>query len=88
MIRQLEDDDPVSCFIAVSQRVLMDAGLAVPLWDELADTPPRCEEEPEPSQPKVGWQQRVSRKLEAKFLHDSVALEPSSVHTVGLWQHR
>ena len=37
---QLEDDDPVSCSIAVNQcqRVLMDAGLAVPPWDELAHT--------------------------------------------------
>ena len=82
MIRQLEDDDPVSCFITVNQcqRVLMDAGLAVPPWDELAYTQPRREEEPQPSQPKTGWQQRASRKLEAKFLHDSVwpALDDSA----------
>ena len=58
----------------------MDAGLVVPPWDELADTPPRREEEPEPSQPKMGWQQRASRKLEAKFIHDSVwpALDDSA----------
>ena len=82
MIRQLEDDDPVSCFIAVNQcqKVLMDAGLAVPPWDELADTPLRRKEEPEPSQPKMGWQQRAFWKLEAKFLHDSVwpALDDSA----------
>ena len=67
----------------------MDAGLAVPPWDELADTPPRREEEPEPSQPKMGWQQRASRKLEAKFLHDSVwpALDDSasSPHPFTVW---
>ena len=90
MIRQLEADDPVSCFDAVNQcwRVLMDAGLAVPPWDELADTPPRREEEPEPSQPKMGWQQRDSRKLEAKFIHDSVwpALDDSSSpHPFTVW---
>ena len=74
MIRQLEVDDPVSCFDSVNQcqRVLMDAGLAVPPWDELANTPPSREEELGPSQPKMEWQQRASRKLEAKFVHDSV----------------
>ena len=48
MIRQLEADDPVSCFVAVNQcqRVLMDAGLA--------DTPPRREEEPETKPTKDG----------------------------------
>ena len=82
MIRQLEADDPVSCFDFVNQcqRVLMDAGLAIPPWDELANTPSSREEEPEPSQPKMGWQQRASRKLEAKFIHDSVwpALDDSA----------
>ena len=85
----------VSMPLTQCQRVLMDAGLAVPPWDELAETPPRREEEPEPSQPKMGWQQRASRKLEAKFIHDSVwpALDDSAraliLHSVALWrQHR
>ena len=41
---------------------------------------PRREEEPETSQPKMEWQQRASRKLEAKFIHDSVwpALDDSA----------
>ena len=41
----------------------------MPPWQELADSPPPREEEPERTQHQVGWQQRASRKLE-KFLRE------------------
>ena len=39
-------------------------------WQELVDSSPPRKEEPEPTQPQVGWQQRASRKLEEKFLRE------------------
>ena len=74
MVRQLEAHEPVGCFLSVlqCQRQLTDAGLVIPPWEELANTPPERVEEPEPSQPKMGWQQRASRKLEDRFINDTV----------------
>ena len=74
MARQLEAHEPVGCFLSVlqCQRQLTDAGLVIPPWEELANTPPERVEEPEPSQPKMGWQQRASRKLEDRFINDTV----------------
>ena len=74
MVRHLEAHEPVGCFLSVvqCQRQLTDAGLVIPSWEELANTPPERVEEPEPSQPKVGWQQQASRKLEDTFIHDEV----------------
>ena len=57
------------CSVEVSpvrqcRQVVLDAGLEMPPWQELADTPPPRPEEPE--------QQRASRKLEERFLREEV----------------
>ena len=63
-------DSPVPCFQAVREcqrvsRCLL--GLV-----ELSDSLPAREEEPEPNQPKFGWQQKATKKLEKKFIDEVV----------------
>ena len=74
MVVGLEVDNPFTCFRSVRQckRAVLDTGLAIPHWQELADSPPPREEDPEPSQPKAGWQQRATEKLEQKFVREEV----------------
>ena len=43
------------------------AGLVVPSWTELSLTPPEDLEDPEPNQPRHGWQQKATRQLEEGF---------------------
>ena len=64
MINGLQANAPLTC--------LQSAGLEMPPWQELADNLPPRHEEPEPTQPHFGWQQRASRKLEEKFLREEV----------------
>ena len=56
-------DGPVPCFKAVRecQRSLAAVGFEMPSWVELSDSPPTREEDPEPNQPKFGWQQKARR---------------------------
>ena len=58
------DREEGPCFQSVRrcQQLLVEAGLVVPPWSELVNTP-RAELEPEPNQPKFGWQQRAARQL-------------------------
>ena len=62
-------DGPVPCFQAVRecQRSLAAVGFEMPSWVELSDSPPTREEDPEPNQPKFGWQQKATRMLEKNF---------------------
>ena len=66
MIDGLQANAPLTCLQSVRQcrQVGLDAGLEMPPWQELADSLPHRQEEPEPTQPQFGWQQRASRKLE------------------------
>ena len=59
------DREEGPCFQSVRtcQRLLVDAGFIVPPWPELVDTLPRAELDPEPNQPKFGWQQKAARQL-------------------------
>ena len=68
MIRHLEEGT-APCFQAVRQckDSLTAAGLVVPSWTELSLTPPEGLEDPEPNQPRHGWQQQATRKLEEGF---------------------
>ena len=52
-------DGPVPCFQAVREC-------------ELSDSPPTREEDPEPNQPKFGWQQKATRMLEKNFIDEVV----------------
>ena len=74
MVVGLEVDDPVACFRSVRQckQAVLDAGLEIPHWQELPDSPLPQEQDPEPSQPKAGWQQRATEKLEQKFVREEV----------------
>ena len=62
------------CFLAVRscQQELADANLEMPSWTELSESPPVVNEESEPNQPKVGWQQKATRQTEHKFIRDEV----------------
>ena len=73
MIDGLQTNAPLTCLQSVRQcrQVLQDAGLEMPPWQLAESLPPR-QEEPEPTQPHFGWQQRASRKLEEKFLREEV----------------
>ena len=66
--------DPSPCFVAVRhcQGLLGGAGLDVPSWKSLADTPPVLEPETDPTEPKRGWQQRAARCLEERHLQRQV----------------
>ena len=68
MIRHLEEGT-APCFQAVRQckDSVTAAGLVVPSWTELSLTPPEDLEDPEPNQPRHGWQQKVTRQLEEGF---------------------
>ena len=61
---------PAPCFAAVRtcQGTLEEAGLEIPSWRTLADTPPQREDGAEPAEPKVGWQHRATRCLEDQHL--------------------
>ena len=74
MVAGLAGDDPVACFHSVRQcrQAVLDAGLEVPQWQVLADSPPPRDDEPEPTLPKVGWQQQATKKLEQKFIREEV----------------
>ena len=56
LIMGIRQDPP--CFAAVRhcQGLLEGAGLDVPSWRSLADTPPVLEPEADPTEPKRGWQ--------------------------------
>ena len=56
------------CFLAVRscQQELADAGLEMPSWTGLSESLPVVNEESEPNQPKVGWQQNATRQTEHK----------------------
>ena len=62
------------CFQAVRecQQSLEGAGFNIPSWRELAESPPVREADPEPNQPKFGWQQKATRKLEQHFVREEV----------------
>ena len=49
------------CFRSVQEcrRSLAEAGLQLPPWLELSESPPVLEVDPEPNQPKVGWQRQA-----------------------------
>ena len=61
---------PAPCLAAVRtcQGTLEEAGLEIPSWRTLADTPPQREGGAEPAEPKVGWQHRATRCLEDQHL--------------------
>ena len=50
------------------QGTLEEAGLDIPSWRTLADTPPQREDGAEPAEPKVGWQHRATRCWEDQHL--------------------
>ena len=54
-------------FCRQCQQTLDDAGFEMLPWQELSESPPVLDEDPEPNQPKFGWQQRATRKLEEQF---------------------
>ena len=70
MIAQLEVGT-VTCFEGVQRcrQLVEDADLEVPSWRELAETPAARVEDPEPGQPKYGWQQKATRMVEQSFVH-------------------
>ena len=73
MIAQLEVGT-VTCFEGVQRcrRLVEDAGLEVPSWRELAETPAARVEDPEPGKPKYGWQQKATTVVEQSFVHTQV----------------
>ena len=64
------------CFVSVRgcQQSLVEAGLEMPPWAELFESPLVLEENTEPNQPKVGWQRKAMRQVEQKFIPIHVAL--------------
>ena len=68
------EEGTAPCFQAVREcrELVEEAGLEVPSWTELSVSPPRLEEEPEPNQPRQGWQQKATKQLEIKFLSNVV----------------
>ena len=60
------DQDPSPCFAAVRNcQGLLVAGLDIPSWKVLADTPRMLEHDADPTKPKRGWQHGASRCLNA-----------------------
>ena len=55
MIDGLEAHDPLTRLQSVRhcRQAVLDAGLEMPPWQELADSPPPRQEEP--TEPQVGW---------------------------------
>ena len=72
IIEHLEEGT-APCFQVVQEcrELVEDASLAVPSWTELSVSRPQAEEDPEPNQPRHGWQ-KATRQLEKKFLSDVV----------------
>ena len=69
MIQELGEGH-ACCFVAVRTcaQSLRDAGFEVPSWTELAESQEVVfAEEPEPHEPKVGWQQQATKCLHQKF---------------------
>ena len=73
---------PTPCFAPVRtcQGTLEEAGLEIPSWRTLADTPPQREDGAEPAEPKVEWQHRATRCLEDQHLR--VQLWPTLTNPV------
>ena len=73
MMRNLADGAG-PCFVLVRrcQQSLVEAGLEMPSWAELSESPLVLEENSEPNQPKVGWQRKAVRQVEQKFIHEEV----------------
>ena len=67
-------DGTAPCFEAVRacEQSLVTAGLEIPSWRELAETPPERVAEPEPNQPKFGWQQKATQQLQQQYLREEV----------------
>ena len=60
-----------SCLLLGGCQSLRDAGFEVPSWTELAESQEVVfAEEPEPHEPKVGWQQQATKCLHQKFLDE------------------
>ena len=73
MIHHLQEGlAPSFLSVRACARRLVEAGLDMVSWDELSRAPPTLQEDPEPNQPKVGWQQKATRKLEERFIRDEV----------------
>ena len=53
------------CFQVVREcrELVEEVGLTVPSWIELSVTRPQLEEEPEPNQPRHGWQQKFHQRI-------------------------
>ena len=60
------DHHPALCFDAVRtcEHALVEAGLEIPSWREMSESPPAREAHPEPNGPKFGWQHRANMSLE------------------------
>ena len=73
MIHHLQEGlAPSFLSVRACARCLVEAGFDMVSWDELSRAPPTFQEDPEPNQPKVGWQQKATRKLEERFIQDEV----------------
>ena len=66
------DNDHIVSRVSRGRRLVEDVGLDFPSWRELAETPAARVEDPEPGQPKCGWQQRATRMVEQSFVHTQV----------------
>ena len=60
------DHHPALCFDAVRtcEHALVEAGLEIPSWREMSESPTAREAHPEPNGPKFGWQHRANMSLE------------------------
>ena len=77
MIQELVQG-PTCCFEAVRRcdQSLTDAGFEVPSWTDLAESQEVVfAEEPEPHEPKVGWQQQATKCLHQKFWDEQYWVE-------------
>ena len=65
-------DGASPCFVSVRgcQQSLGEAGLEMPSWAELSESPLVLEENSEPNQPNVGWQRKAVHQVEQKFIHE------------------
>ena len=67
-------EGPVRCFEAVRRvcaQSLTDAGFESTIWTELANSQEVVfAEDPEPHEPKVGWQQKATKCLHRKFMEE------------------
>ena len=62
------------CFRSVQEcgRSLAEAGLQMPPWLELSESPPVMEVDPEPNPTKVGWQRQAVKQMEQAFIQNEV----------------